>query len=72
MFYVVNLDVRQSKQANDGANIVKCTKKDFAIVKVRESTAGGQMPQLLKEFESVNKLLLFAQNWAPGLDISSL
>ena len=30
-------------------------KKDFTIAKVRESTAGGQMPRLSKEFESVNK-----------------
>ena len=33
-------------------------KKDFAIVKVRKGTAGGQMPRLSKEFESVNKLFL--------------
>ena len=26
-------------------------KKDFAIAKVRESAAGGQMPRLSKEFE---------------------
>ena len=31
-------------------------KKDFAIAKVREGAAGGQMPRLSKEFESVNKL----------------
>ena len=30
-------------------------KKDFAIAKVREGAAGGQMPRLSKEFESVNK-----------------
>ena len=30
-------------------------KKDFAIAKVREGTAGGQMPRLSKEFERVNK-----------------
>ena len=35
-------------------------KKDFAIAKVRESAAGGQMPRLSKEFESVNKLFLSA------------
>ena len=35
-------------------------KKDFAIAKVREGAAGGQMPQLSKEFESVNKLFLSA------------
>ena len=32
-------------------------KKDFAIAKVGESTAGGQMPRLSKGFESVNKTL---------------
>ena len=35
-------------------------KKDFAIAKIRESTAGDQMPRLSKEFESVKKLFLFA------------
>ena len=35
-------------------------KKDFAIVKVREGAAGGQMPRLAKKFESVNKLFLSA------------
>ena len=60
MFYVVNLDVRQSRRANDSAGIVKRAKKNFAIAKVRESRAGGQMLQLSKEFESVNKLFLFA------------
>ena len=60
MFFVVNLDVRQSRRANDSASIVKCAKKIFAIAKVRESRAGGQMLQLSKEFESVNKLFLFA------------
>ena len=47
-------------------------KKDFAITKVRESAARGQMPRLSKEFESVNKLLLSAQNRALGIEISSL
>ena len=35
-------------------------KKDFAIAKVREGTAGGLMLRLSKEFESVNKLFLSA------------
>ena len=35
-------------------------KKDFAIAKVREGAAGGQMLRLSKEFESVNKLFLSA------------
>ena len=29
-------------------------KKDFAIAKVGESAAGGQMPRLSKEFENVS------------------
>ena len=33
MFYVNNLDVRQSRQANDSASIVKRAKNDFAIAK---------------------------------------
>ena len=60
MFYVNNLDVRQSRQANDSASIVKRAKKRFAIAKVKEGAAGGQMPRLSKEFESVNKLFLSA------------
>ena len=47
-------------------------KKDFAIMKVREGAAEGQMPRLSKEFGSVNKLFLSAYHRAPGLDISSL
>ena len=35
-------------------------KKDFAIAKVKEGAAGGQMLRLSKEFESVNKLFLSA------------
>ena len=41
MFYVNNLDVRQSRQANDSASVAKRGKEDFAIAKVRESAAGG-------------------------------
>ena len=34
MFYKINLDVRQSRQANNSASIVKRVKeKDFAIEK---------------------------------------
>ena len=29
MFYVINLDVRQSRQANDSANVVKRAKERF-------------------------------------------
>ena len=61
MLYVNNLDIMQSRQANDSTSIAKrAKKKDFAIAKVREGAAGGQMPQLSKEFESVNKLFLSA------------
>ena len=35
-------------------------KKFFAIAKLREVAAGGQMPRLSKEVEGVNKLYLFA------------
>ena len=35
-------------------------KKDFASAKIKEGAAGGQMLQLSKEFESVNKLFLSA------------
>ena len=41
-------------------------KKDFAIAKVRESVAGGQMPRLLKEFESANKLFDNRGIWPPA------
>ena len=47
-------------------------KEDFAIAKVREGAAGGQMPRLSKEFKSVNKVFLSALHRASGLDISSL
>ena len=30
---MINLDVKQSRQANDSASIVKRAKKDFAIAK---------------------------------------
>ena len=60
-----NLDVRQSR-------LQSAPKKDFAIAKVKENTAGGQMPRSSKEFESVNKLFLSAYHWASGLDTSSL
>ena len=61
MLYVNNLDVMQSRQANDSASIAKrAKKKEFAIAKVKEDAAGGQMLRLSKEFESVNKLFLSA------------
>ena len=60
MLYVNDLDVRQSRQANDSVCIAKRPKKDFASAKVREGAARGQMPRLSKEFESVNKLFLSA------------
>ena len=56
MFYVVNLDVRQSRRANDSASIVKHAKEKFHNRKAGESAAGGQMLRISKEFESVNKL----------------
>ena len=33
VFYVIHLNVRQSRQINDSAGIVKRVKKDFAIAK---------------------------------------
>ena len=33
MFYVINLDVKQLRQANDSPNIVKRAKKKFRIAK---------------------------------------
>ena len=56
MFYVINLNARQSRQANDSASIVKRSKKDFAIARCKESAARDQMRtrRLSKEFESVN------------------
>ena len=33
MFYVIDLDVKQSRQANDSASIVSASKKDFVIAK---------------------------------------
>ena len=39
MLYVNDLNVTQSRQANDNASIAKRAKKDFAIAKVREGAA---------------------------------
>ena len=50
MLYVSNLDVTQSREANDSASIAKRAKKDFASAKVRENAAEGHMPRLSKEF----------------------
>ena len=38
MFYVINLDVRQSRQANDDASIVKHSKeRNFAITMLEKA-----------------------------------
>ena len=60
MFHVNNLDVTQSRQANDSASIAKRAKERFRNCKSGEGAAGSQMPRLSKEFESVNKLVLSA------------
>ena len=42
-------------------------KKGFAIAKVREGAAGGQMPRLSKKFESVNRterVCLYSQTFS--------
>ena len=60
MFHVVNLDVGNHDESMIALVLQSAPKKDFAIAKVRESAAGGQMMRLSKEFESVNKLFLSA------------
>ena len=60
MLYVNNLDVTQSSKPMIALVLQSAPKKDFAIAKVREGAAGGQMPRLSKEFERVNKLFLSA------------
>ena len=62
MFYVIYLDVRQSRRANDSASIVKGAKERFRNREMlAKSPARDQIgtPRLLKEFESV-KLFLSA------------
>ena len=59
MFYVINFDVGQSRQANDSDGIVKRAKERFRNSEMlRENAARRQIgtPRLSKEFESVNKL----------------
>ena len=63
MFYVIKLDVRQSRQANDSGIIVKRAKERFRNSEMlRESAARGKIetPRLSKKFGSVNKLFLSA------------
>ena len=55
LFYTINLNARQSGKANDSASIVKRAKERF-----RNSQRQIGTLQLLKEFESVNKLFLSA------------
>ena len=56
MFHVNNLDVRQSRQANDNGSIVKRA-KDFAIVaKEKRSKWPNKNPAIIEK-ERVNKLL---------------
>ena len=57
MFYVDNLDVRQSRQANDIASIVKLAEERF---RNSESKLEAKCRDYRKEFESVNKLFLSA------------
>ena len=63
MFYVNDLDVRQSRQANDSACIEKRAKERFRnseMLKRAQHDAQIRTPRLAKEFESVNKLFLSA------------
>ena len=65
---MINLDGKQSGQANDGAGIVKRTKKcnssrHSLLRNAIGSAATGQIGTsrlLSKEFENVNKLFMFA------------
>ena len=57
---MINLDVRNQDKPMIALVLQSAPKKDFAIAKVREGAAGGQMPRLSKEFECVNKLFLSA------------
>ena len=57
MFHVVNLDVGNHDESMIALVLQSAPKKDFAIAKVRESAAGGQMMRLSKEFESVESMM---------------
>ena len=59
MFYEINLDVRQSRQANDSPSILKRAKERFRNSKSAARVQIG-MPRLSNEFESANKLFLCA------------
>ena len=63
MFYIINLDVRQLRQVNNNASIVKRAKERFCNSEtLKKSGARGQIgtSRLSKEFDSVNKLFLSA------------
>ena len=53
MFYVINLDLRQSRQAHDCATIVKRVEERFCKM-LEKNAARGHIgtPRLLKEFKA--------------------
>ena len=60
MLYVNNWTLGNQDKPMIVLVLQSAPKKDFAIAKVREGAAEGQMPRLSKEFESINKLFLSA------------
>ena len=60
MLYVNNWTLGNQDKPMIALVLQSAPKKDFAIAKVREGAAEGQMPRLSKEFESINKLFLSA------------
>ena len=72
MFYVVNLDVTQSRQANDSASIVKRAKERFRNSEtLQKAQQKAKCHDYRKSLSLFNKLLS-AYNRALGLDMSSL
>ena len=57
MFYMINLYVRQSRQANDSASIVKRTKEKKSTL-VHRALIISTKPRLNEEIERIKKILL--------------
>ena len=60
MFYVNNLDVRQSRQANDSASIESTPKKEILQLQKLEKAQQEVKGHDYQEFESADKLFLSA------------
>ena len=62
MFYLINLDVKQSRQANDSASFVKRAKERFrnGEIKKAQQEVKQERRDYRKKFESINKLFLSA------------